>query len=99
MIFIRNHRSAAGRLHCITVGVPVGLRVADAWRDFNDRYFSGRLKPVPITLVRTSPHGHWLGLCTGIGSACARARLTAATSSSSPIPGRAEASSPTAAVR
>jgi len=45
---------------------PVGVRVAECWRDYNDRYFDGRLRPVPITLVNTSPHGHWLGLTCGI---------------------------------
>src|SRR6266567_9350951 len=40
----------------------LGIRVADCWRDFNDCYFDGRLKPLPIVLVATSPHGHWLGL-------------------------------------
>jgi SprT-like family len=43
----------------------LGLRVAGCWRDFNDRYFDGRLKPLPIVLVATSPHGHWLGLTHG----------------------------------
>lgn len=45
---------------------PVGIRVAEAWREFNDRYFESRLRPVPITLVATSPHGHWLGLTSGM---------------------------------
>jgi hypothetical protein len=43
----------------------LGVRVAGCWRDFNDRYFDGRLKPLPIVLVATSPHGHWLGLTHG----------------------------------
>ena len=58
---------------------PVGIRVAEAWREFNDRYFDGRLKPVPITLVATSPHGHWLGLTSGMrpgnGNAVCRCHL------------------------
>ena len=43
----------------------LGIRVANCWRDFNDRYFDGRLRPLPIVLVATSPHGHWLGLTHG----------------------------------
>src|SRR5262245_60647773 len=43
----------------------LGNRVAGCWRDFNDRYFDGRLKPLPIVLVATSPHGHWLCLTHG----------------------------------
>ena len=55
---------------------PVGLRVADTWREFNDRYFEGRLKPAPITLVATSPHGHWVGLCAGSACRCHLIQLT-----------------------
>ena len=44
-----------------------------------DRYFAGRLKPVPITLVATSPHGHWWGLTSGMrpgnGEAVCRCHL------------------------
>ena len=40
----------------------LGIRVAACWRDYNDRYFEGRLRPLPILLVATSPHGRWLGL-------------------------------------
>src|SRR6266487_3044944 len=29
----------------------LGNRVAECWRDFNDRYFDGRLKPLPIELA------------------------------------------------
>ena len=41
----------------------LGLRVASVWADYNERYFAGRLEPIPILLVSTSPYGHWLG-CT-----------------------------------
>ncbi len=40
----------------------LGSRVAECWLEYNKRYFGGRLKPVPIALVSTSPYGHWLGL-------------------------------------
>jgi len=43
----------------------LGLRVADCWHNFNTRFFGGALRPVPILLVATSPHGHWLGLTHG----------------------------------
>ncbi len=39
----------------------LGSRVAECWLEYNKRYFGGRLKPVPIALVSTSPYGHWLG--------------------------------------
>ena len=43
----------------------LGERVADHWELFNDQFFAGGLKPCPICLTPTSPHGHWLGLTCG----------------------------------
>lgn len=40
-----------------------GGRVADAWRALNREHFKGKLEPIPIILVNTSPYGRWLG-CT-----------------------------------
>ena len=42
-----------------------GERVADHFFDLNDRYFAGKIKPVPIVITPTSPHGRWLGLTCG----------------------------------
>lgn len=50
----------------LTIGWgELGKRVAEAWRQYNKTYFGNKLQPLPITIVNTSPHGHWLGLTTG----------------------------------
>lgn len=52
----------------------LGLRVASTWADYNERYFNGKLEPIPILLVSTSPYGHWLG-CTYCAHLRRRAHL------------------------
>jgi hypothetical protein len=40
----------------------LGGRVADCWADYNERYWGGRLRPLPMFLTQVSPYGHWVGL-------------------------------------
>jgi hypothetical protein len=40
----------------------LGTRVATCWAYYNQLYFDGRLKPLPIFLTQTSPYGNWVGL-------------------------------------
>lgn len=59
----------------LTVGWgKFGERIADKWLKLNRTYFRGRLQPLPITLVNTSPYGHWLGI-TACNPAEQRAHL------------------------
>lgn len=41
-----------------------GARIADTWQQYNDAYWQGQLKPVPIFLPAATPYGHWIGCCT-----------------------------------
>ena len=50
----------------LTIGWgKLGQRVAETWLAFNKKHFGGKLQPLPITIVNTSPYGHWLGLTCG----------------------------------
>ena len=40
----------------------LGARTADCWRDYNKRFFGGRLMPLPMFFVHASPYGRWVGL-------------------------------------
>lgn len=42
----------------------LGAAVARKWREFNERYFSGGLKPIPIVLTNTLPFGHLIAFCS-----------------------------------
>src|SRR4051794_15395482 len=39
-----------------------GRRIMLLWAQYNEAYFGGVLKPVPIIFVPASPYGHWVGL-------------------------------------
>ena len=41
----------------------LGARTADAWLDFNRRYFGGELQPIPIFFTNTTPFGKRLAHC------------------------------------
>jgi hypothetical protein len=45
---------------CVGWG-ELGERTANAWREFNDRYFNGCLRPLPIFFVPTTPYGKAIG--------------------------------------
>ena len=50
----------------LTIGWgTLGEDVAATWLEFNRQHFGGKLHPLPITIVSTSPYGHWLGLTYG----------------------------------
>lgn len=42
-----------------------GEAITAIWNAYNHEYFRGKLKPVPIIFVPTSPYGHWIGLSVG----------------------------------
>lgn len=42
-----------------------GETIVDLWKAYNQKYFWGKLKPVPVLFVPTSPYGHWIGICVG----------------------------------
>ena len=42
----------------------VGASVMDSWDYFNDRYWNGKLRPVPIVLAPTLPFGKRVGQCS-----------------------------------
>lgn len=61
----------------LTIGWgKLGQSVAEAWLAFNKRHFGGKLQPLPITIVNTSPYGHWLGLTCGAGKRAHLIQLT-----------------------
>lgn len=43
---------------------PFGGAVVEKWSEFNRRFFSGKLKPVPLVLTNTLPHGRLLAFCS-----------------------------------
>jgi len=45
-----------------------GEAIVSLWSAYNKEYFRGKLKPVPIIFVPTSPYGHWIGLSVGTKS-------------------------------
>jgi hypothetical protein len=56
----------------------IGLAVFTTWEEFNIRFFADQLSPIPIVLVATSPHGHWVG-CTHTVTTQRRAAFIALT--------------------
>jgi hypothetical protein len=52
------------KLGLVTGWGALGARTADTWAEFNQTYFAGQLKPLPIFFTQVSPYGHWLGLCS-----------------------------------
>jgi hypothetical protein len=43
---------------------PLGGATAHKWREFNERYFAGGLRPVPIVITNTLPFGKRLAFCS-----------------------------------
>jgi hypothetical protein len=43
---------------------PLGTNTARKWRVFNERYFAGALKPVPVVFSRTLPFGGMIAFCS-----------------------------------
>jgi len=43
---------------------PLGTRTALMWRIYNERYFGGALKPVPLVITNTLPFGRRLAFCS-----------------------------------
>jgi hypothetical protein len=40
----------------------LGDRTADTWLRYNDRFFRGELKPLPVFFVQIARFGHSIGL-------------------------------------
>jgi hypothetical protein len=43
---------------------PLGTKTARMWAVYNDRYFDGALKPVPLVITHTQPFGRRLAFCS-----------------------------------
>jgi hypothetical protein len=43
---------------------PLGTTTVDKWKEFNERYFDGRLRPVPLVITNTQPFGKRLAFCS-----------------------------------
>ena len=43
---------------------PFGGAVVEKWVEFNQRFFGGKLRPVPLVLTNTLPHGRLLAFCS-----------------------------------
>jgi hypothetical protein len=50
---------------------PLGRKVVHKWAAYNDRYFGGSLRPIPLVLTHTLPFGKRIAFCshsaTGLG--------------------------------
>lgn len=53
----------------------LGIRVVNKWRDFNERYFDEALRPTPIIITSTLPHGKRLADCIGAADDLSGRRL------------------------
>jgi hypothetical protein len=42
----------------------LGSDTADRWFDFNGRFFSGKLQPIPLVITNTQPFGRRLAFCS-----------------------------------
>jgi hypothetical protein len=61
----------------LTVGWGnLGKRVGEAWLHLNKKHFAGKLRPLPITIVSTSPYGRWTGLTYGAAKRAHLIQLT-----------------------
>jgi hypothetical protein len=43
---------------------PFGAKVVERWVELNDRYFDGKLKPIPLVLTHAQPYGKRLAFCS-----------------------------------
>jgi hypothetical protein len=43
---------------------PIGTAIVSKWCGFNERYFGGRLRPVPLVITNTLPFGKRLAFCS-----------------------------------
>jgi len=43
---------------------PLGTRTVRMWAVYNERYFGGALKPVPLVITHTQPFGRLLAFCS-----------------------------------
>jgi len=43
---------------------PLGTATVSKWREFNGRYFDGRLRPVPLVITNTQPFGRRSAFCS-----------------------------------
>jgi hypothetical protein len=43
---------------------PLGSNAVDKWSEFNDRFFEGKLRPIPLVISNTQPFGKRLAFCS-----------------------------------
>ena len=54
----------------------IGVNVVNKWAEFNESYFGGKLKPIPIIITPTLPYGKRLAdSCSGLNGARRLIRL------------------------
>src|SRR5215467_5851172 len=46
----------------------LGLAIVEQWRHFNERYFGGELRPVPVVITNAQPFGKRLAFCSYNGT-------------------------------
>jgi hypothetical protein len=42
----------------------LGVNIVDKWCEFNAQYFANMLKPIPLVITNTQPHGNLLAFCS-----------------------------------
>jgi hypothetical protein len=45
----------------------LGTNAVLRWSEFNDRFFGGALRPIPLVISNTQPFGHLVGFCNDGG--------------------------------
>jgi hypothetical protein len=42
---------------------PLGSNAVARWSEFNGKYFSGKLRPIPLVITNAQPYGRRLAFC------------------------------------
>src|SRR5262245_8920095 len=42
----------------------LGANIVKKWAEFNERYFGGSLRPIPLIITSTLPYGRLIGSCS-----------------------------------
>ena len=47
---------------------PLGAKTVERWVEFNQLYFGGRLRPVPVVITHAQPYGKHVAFCSYAGT-------------------------------
>jgi|SRR5215475_12213939 len=47
---------------------PLGAKTVERWVEFNQLYFGGRLRPVPVVITHAQPYGRRMAFCSYAGA-------------------------------